>query len=195
VSDDDIPDVSEAGATRRKLLFGAGAVAAGAGLLTAVAAPQKAQAVAKDASYYSSEPSRYVDTRWRGDRIVGGETRTLSVFRELSYFAFACNVTVVDTQGTGYLAIYNADYESRPGPFSTINWQGAGKVVANFHIMDLGETGAKVYCSGGSTTSTHFIIDVIGYFYAIPEAAPAPPEFTQWEQKARRRVEAEQREG
>ena len=70
-----------------------------------------------------------------------------------------------------------------------------GRLAECFHIMDLGETGAKVYCSGGATTSTHFIIDVIGYFYAIPEAAPAPPEFTQWEQKARRRVEAEQREG
>jgi hypothetical protein len=179
-------------ATRRKLLIGMGAVAAGAGVLTVGAPKPEAQAAVSGGAYYSSEPSRFVDTRWAGDRIVGGQTRTLSIFADLLHFDLACNVTIVDTQGTGYLAIYNADYDTRPGPFSTINWQGSGKVAANFHIMDVGAAGVKVYCSGGATTSTHFIIDVIGYFYTTVGATPARPEFTKWQQNARRRLKAEQ---
>ena len=31
-------------------------------------------------------------------------------------------------------------------------------------MLDLGAAGANIYCSGGSSTNTHFIIDVVGFF-------------------------------
>ena len=184
------PEAAVSGATRRRLLSGLGAAAAGAGLLT-LGSPQKAAAVSQ-ASYYSSEPSRYVDTRlgWGGGRISGGQTHTVSIFAGLKGFALVCNLTVVATQGTGYLAVYNPDYGIRPIPFSSINWQGAGKIVANSTMLDIGETGIEVYCSGGSTTSTDYIMDVVGYFTVA--AAPAPAQFTAWEKEAKRRLEREQ---
>ena len=54
-------------------------------------------------------------------------------------------MTVTSTKGSGYLALYNADVP-RPRPYSTINWRGSGKVVANFNIVDGGEAGIRVYC-------------------------------------------------
>ena len=194
--DDDVTnDSSGTGATRRRLLYGMGA-AAGAGLVSMAAAPQAAQALSHDASYYSYEPSRFVDTRlgWGGvQRIVGGQTQTLSIFEGLQNYTFACNLTVVATQGTGYLAVYNADLEARPAPFSSINWQGAGKIVANFTMLDLGAAGVNVYCSGGSTTSTDYIMDVIGVFVTGDAARrPLPAEFTAWAKAAKRRLRGDQ---
>lgn len=195
MSDDNInPDASMGAASRRKLLYGLGVAAAGAGMLTLAPPQQKAQAAANDASYYSYEPSRFVDTRlgWGAgaSRISGGQTQTLSIFAGLQEYTFACNLTVVATQGTGYLAVYNADIEERPIPFSSINWQGAGKIVANFTMLDLGTTGVKVYCSGDSNTGTDYIMDVIGVFITGGAAdRPLPAKFTAWEKEAKRSLE------
>src|SRR5687767_12738519 len=113
---------TEGGATRRRLLTGMGAVAAGGGLL-ALASTPKAAAAVSDASYYSYGPSRFVDTRrqWPG-RIHGGETQGPDIFDGSPNLTFAINLTVVNTRGSGYLAIFNGD-GPRPTPYSTINWQ------------------------------------------------------------------------
>lgn len=192
MSDDMITiDPTENGPSRRKLLAGMGAVAAGGGLLALAGAPT-AEAVVSDASYYSYGPYRFVDTRLNsGGRIYGGETRTLSTFAGLQDYTFAINLTVVYTQGNGYLSIYNADLTSRPNPYSSINWQGAGKVVANFNMLDLGAAGAKIFCAGGSSSNTHFVIDVVGYFYNGGAAMAAPAGFRNWERKAKARLKGE----
>lgn len=189
MSDDETPADVPPGSTRRGLLTGMGA-AAGVGVL-AMAGAQRAEAVVADASYFSYGPVRYVDTRVNsGGRISGGQTRTLSAFNELERFTFACNLTVVATRGSGWLSFYNADLATRPSPHSSINWQGNGKIVANFMMLDLGDTGANVFCSGGSTTSTHFVIDVVGYFETGGAAAVAvPAEIQAAELKARRSLE------
>jgi hypothetical protein len=179
---------AEAGTSRRKMLAGMG-VAAGGGLL-ALAGTQSAQAVVSDASYYSYGPYRYVDTRQSGGRIYGGDTRVLSIFAGLESYTFAVNLTVVNTHGSGWLELYNADLSTRPSPYSSINWQGDNKVVANFTMLDLGSAGAKIYCSGGSSTNTHFIIDVVGYMVTGGAAAAAvPAEVKAAEKRARRQLE------
>ena len=94
------------------------------------------------------------------------------------------NLTVTSTSGSGYLAVYSADLPARPNPFSSINWQGAGKTVANFNYVDGGEPGLNVYCSGGSSNRTHFIIDVVGLLITPAE----PPAVVQaWKNRATQR--------
>lgn len=181
-------DPAENGTSRRKMLAGMG-VAAGGGLL-ALAGTQQAQATVSDASYSSYGPYRWVDTRNSGGRIYGGDTRVLSVFSGLANYTFAVNLTVVGTHGSGWLEIYNADLSTRPSPYSSINWQGDNKVVANFTMLDLGSAGAKIYCSGGSSTNTHFIIDVVGYMISGGAAAAAvPADIKAAEKKAKRQLE------
>ena len=185
-------DPVEVGASRRKLLAGMGAVAAGGGLLALAGTPH-AEATVSDASYYSYGPIRYVDSRMNsGGRISGGVTRNLTAFAGLASYTFAINLTVVGTQGSnGYLSLYNADLSTRPTPYSSINWQGNGKTVANFSMLDLGAAGANIYCSGGSSNSAHFIIDVVGYFYTGGAARVAPPGFEAWERRAKQRLQRE----
>lgn len=171
-------------ATRRKLLTGMGAAAAAGGGLLALAGTQQASAVVDDGTYFSLGPERFVDTRESGGKISGGQTRTLTDFEDADGLTFALNLTLASTEGSGYLAVYNAD-EARPNPYSTINWQGAGRVLANFTLVDGGNAGIKVYCSGGSTVKTHFIIDIIGIF--ITGDAPVPTKVRSWQEKAQKR--------
>lgn len=173
------------GASRRKILTGMGGVAAGGGLLALAGAP-KASAAVEEGTYFSLGPERFIDTRLPdgGGKIRGGQTRTLQDFEEADGLTFALNLTVVSTEGSGYLALYNADVP-RPNPYSTINWQGAGKVLSNFTLVDGGDAGLEVYCSGASTVRTHFILDIVGVF--ITSEAPVPARVKTWQQKAERR--------
>jgi hypothetical protein len=163
----------EGGTTRRKLLTGMGAAAAGAGIL-AVAGTQTANATVSNGRYFSNGPFRRVDTRQQGGRISSGQTRTYGIFF-LNFVTLACNVTVVNTSGAGYLALYSADLANRPNPYASVNWYGSGQTVGNFAVFDEGNAGFNVYCGGNG--STHFIIDSIGFFYnsgAEAEQAPLP---------------------
>jgi hypothetical protein len=181
MSDDVIAlDSAEGGATRRKLLTGVGVAAASGGFL-ALAGGQKAQAAVYNGTYFSTRASRFVDTRDGGGKISGGETRVLKEFLDAQGVTFAINLTVVATEGSGYLALYNAD-EERPTPYSSINWQGAGKIVANFNLVDGGGDGISVYCSAGSTVKTHFIIDVVGIL--LTHEQPVPTKAQTWQKKA-----------
>ena len=174
---------ADSGATRRKLLTGMGAAAAGGGLL-ALTGTQKAAAAVEDGTYFSFGPERFVDTRLSGGKISGGQTRTLEDFEDADGITFALNLTIVSTEGSGYLSIYNAD-EPRPTPYSSINWQGAGKVVANFTMVDGGVAGLKVYCSPGATVKTHFIIDITGIF--LTNEGPVPARVRAWQKKSKER--------
>jgi hypothetical protein len=140
-----------------------GAAAAGAGILT-VAGTQTANAAVEHGRYFSIDPAgpiRVFDTRSGfGGRISGGQTRTFTEVAGAD-FTLAGNLTVVNTSGAGYLTIYNADI-ARPSPYSSVNWYASGQTVANFTVFDLGATGFKVYCGNGST---HFILDLIGFFF------------------------------
>ena len=77
--------------------------------------------------------------------------------------AVAYNLTVISTSGTnGFLSVEPADAASAGG--SAINWATGGLVLANASVAKLGlDRGLKVFC-GGAGTSTHFIIDIVGYY-------------------------------
>ena len=80
--------------------------------------------------------------------------------------------TVVDTAGTGYLAVYPD--ASTPTDTSAINWYADGQIVAN-QVTSLvaGPAGSvkslNVAC-GGVGGSTHFVLDGFGYYVAAPPA-------------------------
>lgn len=162
---------SESQPTRRRLLTGAGAAAVGAGVL-AIASTPAAQAAVTAGLYYSITPERVVDTRVEGGRISLGQSRLEDILVG-DGLAAVCNVTVANTASSGYLTLYNAD-EARPAPFSTINWQGAGKIVANLAIFDLGESGFRVFCGGSAGASTNYVVDLIGFMETPLEAARSP---------------------
>ena len=195
MSDDMTSTHAQEGTSRRRMLAGMG-VAAGGGLL-ALAGTQQAQAAVSDASYYSYGPFRFADSRINsGGRLYGGQIRNLPQFNGLASYTFACNLTVVSTNGSGYLALYNADLTNRPTPYSSINWQGSGRVVANFTMLDLGSAGTNIFCSGSASVNTHFIIDVVGFFLhagASTAARALPDDFKAWEKKAKDRLERESR--
>jgi hypothetical protein len=186
--DNDTTHTSGDGNTRRRLLTGIGAAAAGGGLLAVAGAPS-AQAAIADGSYYTFGPARYVDTRaGSGGRISGGQSRTFTVLQGADY-TMAANLTVVSTVGSGYLSVYSADLATRPQPYSSINWQSTGQVLANFSIFDLGEAGFTVYCGGAASSSTHFIIDSVGYFL---NGGAAPAKARAWEREMQSRRAAQE---
>lgn len=185
MSDVVIPtDDSESQPTRRRLLTGAGAAAVGAGVL-AIASTPTAQAAVSAGVYYSVTPERVVDTRAAGGRILVNQTRLDDVIAG-DGLAAVCNLTVANTEGFGYLSVYNAD-EARPVPYSTVNWQGAGKVVANLAIFDLGDSGFRVFCGGFAGTSTDYIIDLVG-FMETPLVGARSPRVRQFEERLKRNV-------
>ena len=75
--------------------------------------------------------------------------------------AIAYNVTVVDTEGRGFVSVNPGDVTAFAA--SSINWATAGQVVANAGIVALSfDRIIKVFCGG--TGGTHFIIDITGYY-------------------------------
>ena len=122
------------------------------------------------AGFYTLTPCRVADTReavgpYGGPALVGMTTRTFVMAGPCSIppeaDALAINVTVTEPTAVGYLTIYPAGV---PLPLaSTINYS-AGQTRANNAIVPLGPTDAiAVYCAQ-PTGTTHFLIDVVGYF-------------------------------
>jgi hypothetical protein len=75
--------------------------------------------------------------------------------------AIAYNLTVVDTIGSGFLSVAPGNAASSPS--SSINWSATGQILANGLIGKVHtDRTVKVFCGGGGTT--HFVIDVTGYW-------------------------------
>jgi len=75
--------------------------------------------------------------------------------------AVFANITVVDTVGSGYLAV-------NPGgttvvSASSINWSAAGQILANGISLTLNSSREITVIAGGAG-STQFIIDILGYY-------------------------------
>jgi hypothetical protein len=74
------------------------------------------------------------------------------------------NVTVTQTEGSGFLIIFPSDLSGeRPVPdTSNINWSTSGQTLANLTLTGVGgENTISVHCEGGG--KTHVIVDVQGY--------------------------------
>jgi len=131
-------------------------------------------------AFHALSPARLFDSRAAAPStgpLTTGGTRTLSMAdkRDLTTgntvtanyvpagaTAIACNVTVVNTAGSGFLTV-------NPGGATevnaaTINWFGAGQILNNGVIVTLNAAREVTVICGGSGASADFVIDVTGYF-------------------------------
>lgn len=77
--------------------------------------------------------------------------------------AIAYNVTVVNTVGSnGFLAINMGDNTTVTA--SAINWSAPNLTLANASLVRLNNSREIMVICGGSSTSCHFIIDVVGFY-------------------------------
>jgi hypothetical protein len=86
---------------------------------------------------------------------------TVADFVPAGASAVAANVTIVSTTGKGHLAI-------NPGGVlninaSIINWSESGQVLANGVPLTVNASRELTVVLGG-TGSTHFIVDILGYW-------------------------------
>ena len=75
--------------------------------------------------------------------------------------AISFNVTIAETVGSGFLSVAPGNATSSPS--SSINLSATGQILANGLIVKVHtDRTVKVFCGGGG--STHFIVDVSGYW-------------------------------
>lgn len=133
-------------------------------------------------AFHALTPGRVYDSRAalpNTGALSAGGTRTLSMadkrdlttgavttanFVPAGATAIACNVTVVNTAGGGFLAV-------NPGgttevSAATINWSASGQILNNGVIVTLNAANREVtvVAGGGAGAQTDFVIDVTGYF-------------------------------
>jgi hypothetical protein len=124
-------------------------------------------------------PARVYDSRLSTYALHGvlgsGQNRPISVansfdvngtpvtanFVPIGATAVFANVTVVDTTGNGWLAINPGGTTAVSA--SSINWSASGQILANGISLTLNAT-RQITVVNGSSGSTNFIIDVLGYY-------------------------------
>jgi len=118
---------------------------------------------------HAIDPSRVFDTRTgvgtSAAMLAPGETRTVQIAGAAGVPANATavylNVTSVNATGWGWLSLWPTGTD-RP-VVSNVNFPG-GTAVPNMAIMKLGTNGSiQVYNDASQGTSTHVLVDVMGY--------------------------------
>jgi hypothetical protein len=121
--------------------------------------------------FYTLPPCRILDTRnangpLGGPALTGGASRTFTIANVClippTAKAVSVNATVTEPTAQGYLTLYPG---GTPLPLaSTINFR-AGQTRANNAIVPLGANGTiSVYGGLPTGNTTHFLLDVNGYF-------------------------------
>ena len=167
----------------RRYLIGAGSAAALSPLArrasTVAAAPAQLKTVTPAGplvAYFT--PIRAFDSRLSnvelgGAKLRSGESIAVTVPAEIEGGGFAIamfiNVTITQTEGSGYLVIRGSDLSGeRPfPPTSNINWSAPGQTLANLVFTTVGGENALEVHAGGAGR-THFIVDVQGYVPYTP---------------------------
>lgn len=154
-------------------------------LCTAAGTPgtwRKLSGPAAAGAFHAVTPGRVYDSRVPDPGpiapLVAGQERTIDVAGrrqlttgtvELADFvpagatAIAANVTVVDTVSAGFLT-------ANPGGVhavgaATVNWSATGQILNNGVILTVDANRRLNVIAGGSPgASTHFVVDVTGYF-------------------------------
>jgi hypothetical protein len=114
-------------------------------------------------------PARVHDTRNGGSKLAAGEERAVSVTTSIfgpsvvpvGATAVTMTLTVTQTEGAGgFLSVrpQGAAYQGT----SSINWFGAGQNLATTVVSALG--GDRQVVVRGGDASTHFIVDVVGFY-------------------------------
>jgi hypothetical protein len=127
-------------------------------------------------AFHAISPARVYDSRWAGNSPIDTNTnRTISVANGRTLegvvnasnvvpagaTAIAYNLTVTATVAQGFLSV--AAGSATDITSSAINWASTGLNLANGLIVAIDSARqVKVFAGGGG--STHFIIDINGYF-------------------------------
>jgi len=115
--------------------------------------------------FTSLAPSRILDTRTTGGKLVSGETRDLAILNNggvptSNVSAVVLNVTVTDTTSTGYLTVFPSA-TGRPTA-SNLNWT-PGLTIPNLVTVKVGSNGkVSLFQSGPGTAQV--VVDVAGYY-------------------------------
>ena len=121
-------------------------------------------------SFYTVNPCRLVDTRkpaapMGGPSLAAGEDRAFTVIAHCGLpagaRAISVNATVVEPTAGGFLTLYPGG-AVRPAA-SSLNYR-AGRTLANSAIVGLGPAGDIAIHCGQPGGTTHFVLDVTGYF-------------------------------
>jgi hypothetical protein len=159
---------------RRDLIVGGGALAAAAGVAAVgMASPASAVGPVQVPVYQPYGPLRIYDSRdpGSGGLLHAGYVRTLTPGSPppVTDMAYTYNLTVTDTEGAGYLAIYPSDIPY-PGT-SSINWYTGNQIVANNVFTAFASDGSiDVFCGVGNT---QFVLDLVAISSVIDIAVPA----------------------
>lgn len=114
-------------------------------------------------AYHPLNGTRAYDSRTTGGRLTSGSTRTVTIpgtGAPAGSRAISCVLTAIGTAGAGTLVVHPAH---RPRPsITSLSWWGKGQRHSVGLTTELSTARqVKVYASAGST---HFTIDVVGYF-------------------------------
>lgn len=120
------------------------------------------------------DPFRLADTRGGGQVAAGSQTVVTpggaGGVPTNGVGAVALNLTATDTTGPGYLQALPTEL-GVPGASSSVNFTGAHQTAASAAVSKLGtQSRVSVYTS----TRTHVVVDVSGYFTDGTTPAPAP---------------------
>ncbi len=138
-------------------------------------------AAAQGADFYTVTPCRAVDTRAAvgpsgGPALTPGGARYFTLAGSCavstSAAAVSVNVTVVAPTGAGSLNAYPTGIAAPPT--SALNF-GVGSTRANNAVVSLGAGGGIVVAAAMASGAVDVIVDVNGYFDALPAGAVAPP--------------------
>ncbi len=125
--------------------------------------------VPNNTSFYTLTPCRILDTRdpagpWGGPALAAGATRVFTIAGRcsvpLAAKSVSVNVTVTQPTAPGHLILFPG---GTPPGVSTINFR-SGQTRANNAIVPLSASGMLSVADGQSSGTTHFILDVNGYF-------------------------------
>ncbi|MGB8861884.1 MAG: hypothetical protein WCC60_21695, partial [Ilumatobacteraceae bacterium] len=95
-------------------------------------------------------------------RTVNGGAITITNAIPTGATAVAANITITATTGTGFLAINPGGNTTVTA--STINWFGPDQTIANGVTLTLNTNRELTAICDGGGGSTHFIIDITGYY-------------------------------
>jgi hypothetical protein len=137
--------------------------------------PISTQAIGGGYIFVPIDPYRSFDSRLIGP-LPGGYVDRFSVLTDIygvqripdDAVAVTYNLTVTDTMGAGFAAIYPIDIDW-PGN-SSINWTAPGTTVANGGTVAIGNFlnvvgGVEVYVGPDLTSvGTHYLVDITGYY-------------------------------
>ena len=163
--------------SRRSLLRRGGAAAAGGiAVATALAVPTaEAQVGAFMPVYLPLDPVRVYDGRVTGGKISNNEERDLQTFLSASILAVTVNLTITETEGGGFLAVFPGDIAW--AGTSSVNWFGPNQNLSNDAFVFVPDNGViRVRCGG---VRTHFVMDLIGAsaFMQATTSPTSPGEF------------------